>query len=173
MSEPLTTSGTDTPAPGAWDTEEEKMFNKAILIGRLGKDPDLSYTQSGTARCRFSMATSESYKDNQTGERKEKTTWHNVVVWGNQAENVDKYLHKGSLVSVEGKIDNRSYEKDGQTRYITEIVAQRVVFLDTKSDGDRQNGGGGGDYRGGDNQGGLQSGGGRGETSYQEDDIPF
>ena len=160
------------------------MFNKAILIGRLGKDPELSYTQSGTARCKFSLATSESYTDSQTGERKEKTVWHNIIVWGKQGENADKYLRKGSRCAVDGKIDNRSYEKDGQTRYITEIIAHRVTFLDTKSEGGGQQGGGrqGGGRQGGGRQGGGRQGDGQRRDEGQsygggygpaDDDIPF
>jgi single-strand DNA-binding protein len=84
-------------------------INKAILIGNLGKDPALSYTQSGTAACRFSLATSESYSPSGGGERKERTDWHNIVVWGGRAEAVNKYLHKGSRVYIEGRIESRSW----------------------------------------------------------------
>jgi single-strand DNA-binding protein len=157
--------------------KEENMLNKAMLIGRLGKDPELSYTQSGTARCRFSLATSEKYRDN-NGEMKEDTEWHNVIVWGKQAENCEKYLQKGRLVHIEGKITTRSWEdqQSGQKKYITEIKAHRVTFL--SSEGDSGGGRRGGGNRGG---GGNQGGGGPGADvpgqsgGYNpgDDDIPF
>jgi len=105
-------------------------LNRALLIGRLGKDPELTYTQGGTARCRFSLATSESYKD-QAGEWQERTEWHNVVAWGKQAESAGKYLTKGSQACIDGKIQTRSWEdqKTGEKKYMTEINAQRVIFL--------------------------------------------
>jgi len=104
--------------------------NLVILVGRLGKDPELTYTQSGTPRCRFSLATSESYTNN-AGERQEKTDWHNIICWGKQAEPVSKYLAKGKECYIEGKIENRSWDdpKSGQKKYMTEINAKRVVFL--------------------------------------------
>jgi single-strand DNA-binding protein len=131
--------------------------NKAILVGNLGKDPDLGYTQSGTARCTFSMATTESYTNN-AGERQERVEWHNIVVWGKQAESVSKFLAKGRQAYVEGRIQTRSYDdKDGNKRYITEINANRVVFLGSRGN----DGGGGGGYQGGGGGGGgYQSGGG-------------
>ncbi len=103
--------------------------NKAIIIGNLGKDPILAKTSGGTTTCKFSVATSEKYKD------EEKTTWHNVVTFGKTADNCGKYLSKGKTVYVEGRIDNRSYEKDGQTKFFSEIVADRVQFLSQKSSG--------------------------------------
>jgi len=104
--------------------------NRVILVGRLGKDPEIRYSQQGTAVTNFSMATSEKYK----GE--EKTTWHRLVAFGKTAEIAEKYLSKGSQVYVEGKLQTRSYEKDGQTRYMTEVVANTVQFLDSKPKGD-------------------------------------
>lgn len=106
-------------------------LNKVQLIGHLGKDPDLKYTPSGTAVASFSLATTMSHKGTD-GEWKEKTEWHNIKVWGAQAENVSKYTHKGSLVHVEGRIETRKWEKDGQNHYITEIIADRVLYLDRK-----------------------------------------
>jgi single-strand DNA-binding protein len=159
--------------------------NKAILIGNLGKDPDLSYTQSGTARCKFSLATSESYVTG-AGERQDRTEWHNIIVWGKQAEVVAKFLQKGRKAYIEGRIQTRSWddEKSGQKRYMTEINAQKVVFLGSRGEG---GGGGGGGYQGSDNyQGGGQSGGGDsgqdggsqagpgpGGLGPDDDDIPF
>ena len=108
--------------------------NKVILVGNLGKDPELSYTQSGTARCRFSLATGESYTNN-AGERQQRTEWHNIVVWNKQAENCATYLKKGSSVVVEGKIRTRSWDDNGVTKYRTEVVASGIKFLGTKSGG--------------------------------------
>ena len=95
--------------------------NKAILIGHLGKDPEIRNFESGATLATFSMATTESYKDKTTGEKKEITEWHNIVLWRGLAEIAAKYLHKGDMVYIEGKIRTRSYEKDGVTKYITEI----------------------------------------------------
>lgn len=109
-------------------------LNKALLIGRLGKDPELKYTSNGTAKLAFSLATSEYYKD-QAGEKVEKTTWHNIVMWGQRAETMANYLKKGKLVFVEGKIDNRSYDKDDGTKgYANEVVALNLQILDKKED---------------------------------------
>lgn len=110
-------------------------LNKAMVIGRLGKDPELKYTQSGTAVCTMSLATDESYKDKQ-GNRVDQTEWHRIVVWDKQAENCAQYLAKGRLVYVEGKLQTRKWQdQQGQDRYTTEIVAQRVQFLESKSSG--------------------------------------
>lgn len=103
--------------------------NMAILVGNLGKDPEVRFTQSGRAVANFSVATSEVWTG-QDGGRQERTEWHNVVVWGKQAESCGQYLAKGRQVFVQGNIRTRSYEdKTGNTRYVTEIVAQRVQFL--------------------------------------------
>lgn len=109
------------------------MLNKVTLIGRLGKDPELRNTNAGSV-CNFSIATSEKYKDKSTGETKEKTEWHNIVSWNKTADVAGKYLHKGDLVYVEGKIQTRSWEKDGVTRYTTEIVIFELKMLSTKRD---------------------------------------
>lgn len=110
-----------------------KGLNKATLIGHLGKDVELKYTPNGTAVANFSLAVSESYK-NESGEWVEKTEWFNVVAWKKTAETCSNYLRKGSKVYLEGKITNESYEKDGEKKYITKIVAQNLVFLDKKGD---------------------------------------
>lgn len=95
--------------------------NKVILVGRLGKDPEVRYTQGGKAVANFSLATDESYKGTD-GEKVKKAEWHNIVVWGNSVENfVKPYLHKGDMVYVEGKLQTRSWEKDGEKKYTTEI----------------------------------------------------
>ena len=103
--------------------------NKAILVGNLGKDPEIRFTGTGRAVCKFPLATTTSWNDND-GQRQERTEWHNVIVWGKQGENCGKFLSKGRQVFVEGEIRSRSYDdKDGNKRYITEIVAQSVRFL--------------------------------------------
>jgi single-strand DNA-binding protein len=110
-------------------------LNKVMIIGRLGADPELKYTQSGTPVARMRIATSETYTDRE-GNRQESTEWHTVVVWNNTAENCANYLSKGSMVYVEGSITTRQWQdKDGQNRYTTEIKGQRVQFLDRKGDG--------------------------------------
>ncbi len=108
--------------------------NKVILVGHLGKDPELRYTSSGTAVATFSLATSERYKD-KSGEQQEKTEWHNIVTWRNLAEICGKYLHKGKQVYIEGRIQTRSYDdRDGNKRYMTEIVADQMQMLGSKGD---------------------------------------
>ncbi len=106
--------------------------NKVILVGRLGKDPEVRHLENGTPVASFSIATSESYKDKSSGERVEKTEWHNIVLWRGLAEVAEKYLHKGDQVYVEGKLQTRSWEKDGVTRYSTEIVGREMTMLGSK-----------------------------------------
>jgi single-strand DNA-binding protein len=106
--------------------------NKVILIGRLGKDPEVRNLENGVSVANFTMATSESYKDRTTGEKKEATEWHNVVLWRGLAEISQKYLHKGDLVYIEGKLRTRSWEKEGVTRYTTEIVADNMTMLGSR-----------------------------------------
>ncbi|MBT4775782.1 MAG: single-stranded DNA-binding protein [Crocinitomicaceae bacterium] len=104
--------------------------NKVILIGNLGKDPEVRYLEGGTAVANFTLATSESFKDRNTGEKKSITDWHNIVVWRGLAELVEKYLKKGSKIYVEGKLKTRSWkDQDGNTRYTTEIVADNLTML--------------------------------------------
>jgi single-strand DNA-binding protein len=109
-------------------------LNKVMLIGRLGRDPEIRYSQQGLAVVNFSLATSEQWTDKNTGDRQEKTEWHRIVVFGKQAEICEKYLSKGSQVYIEGRLQTRNYEKDGQTHYITEIVVANFQFLDSKQD---------------------------------------
>ena len=106
--------------------------NKVILVGRLGKDPEVRHLESGAAVANFSMATSEVYKDRNTGEKKEITEWHNVVLWRGLAEVAEKFLKKGDMAYVEGKLRTRSWEKDGVTRYTTEIVGDNMTMLSPK-----------------------------------------
>jgi single-strand DNA-binding protein len=108
--------------------------NKVILVGNLGKDPDLRATPNGTSVCTFSLATSERFKDRQ-GVQQDKTEWHNVVAWSGLAEICGKYLTKGKQVYIEGKIQTRSYDdRDGNKRYITEIVASEMLMLGKAGD---------------------------------------
>lgn len=107
-------------------------LNKVILVGRLGQDPKLSYTQSGQPVCNMRLATNEFYVD-KDGNRQERPEWHGVVVWGKQAEFCGNYLSKGRLVLVEGRLQTRKWQdQQGQDRYTTEIVAQRVQAMDSK-----------------------------------------
>lgn len=105
------------------------MINKVILVGRVGKDPEVRNLENGTAVANLSIATTESYKDKISGEKKETTTWHNLVFWRNLAEIAQKYVKKGQLLYVEGKLQTRSWEKDGVTKYITEIVGNELKML--------------------------------------------
>lgn len=101
----------------------DKGVNKATILGHLGKDPEVRYSPSGTAFAKFSLATSESWNDKNTGEKREQTEWHNIVIQGKLAEVAGEYLRKGSQVYIEGKIKTRKYQgNDGQDKYITEIV---------------------------------------------------
>lgn len=106
--------------------------NKVILVGRLGKDPEVRNLENGAVVANFSVATSESYKDKTTGEKKEITEWHNVVLWRGLAEIAQKYLHKGDMVYIEGKLRTRSWEKEGVTRYTTEVIADNMTMLSPK-----------------------------------------
>lgn len=109
--------------------------NKAIIIGRLGRDPEVRYTQDGRAVASFSVATSEEWKDKDSGDKKERTEWHKVVAFGRLGEICGEYLAKGRLVYVDGRLQTRSWEKDGVTRYTTEIVASNMQILESKSGG--------------------------------------
>ncbi len=104
-------------------------INKVILIGRLGKDPDVRDAPSGDTVTNFSIATSEEWKDKSTGEKKERTEWHRIVAFRRLGEICGEYLSKGSQVYIEGRLQTRSWEKDGETKYTTEVVASNVQFL--------------------------------------------
>jgi len=113
-------------------------INKVILVGHLGKDPELRYTPTGTPVATFSLATSEKFKD-RDGQPQERTEWHNIVAWRGLAEICDKYLHKGKQVYIEGKITTRKYQdRDGQDRYITEIIADQMQMLGRSPDSQNQ-----------------------------------
>lgn len=109
--------------------------NKVILVCRLGKDPETRRIENGSVVTNFSAATSEVYKDKHTGERKEVTDWHNIVIWGKLAEVAEKYLKKGDMVYIEGKLKTRTWEKDGVTRYTTEIIGDNMTMLTPKGSG--------------------------------------
>ena len=165
-------------------------LNRAILVGNLGMDPELKFTQGGQAVLRIRLATTDSYLS-KTGERQERTEWHTVTVWGKRAEALNKILSKGRTIWVEGRIQTRSWEdKDGHKRYSTEINAQNIGLVGGGGGGGgaRTGGGygggggaGGGGYGGG--GGGFEGGGGGfeggpdfeggGGSSGGDDDIPF
>ena len=110
------------------------MVNKAILVGRLGRDPEVRYTTSGTPVANFSLATDESWTD-KNGERQRRTEWHQIVVWSRLAEICERYLRKGRLVFIEGQIQTREWEdRDGNRRRTTEIVARNMQMLGSRSD---------------------------------------
>lgn len=137
--------------------------NKVILIGNLGRDPELRYTQSGQAVANFSLATTDRFS-NREGDRQERTEWHRVTVWGKTAENCAQYLNKGRSVYVEGRLQTREWEdKEGQKRRTTEVIAQTVQFL-----GGRGQGAGGPADAGEGGRGDF-----RDEPPPQGDDIPF
>lgn len=110
------------------------MINKVILVGNLGTDVEIHIFENGNKIGKAAVATSESWKDKQTGEKKQATTWHNVIFQGAKAELAEKYLSKGDKVYLEGKITNRSYEQDGITKYVTEIYVYDMRFLSTKKE---------------------------------------
>jgi len=113
--------------------------NKVILVGRLGADPEINYTPSGSAVTNFQMATSENWKD-KDGEKVEKTEWHRIVAFAKLAEIMAEYLHKGSQIFIEGRIQTRQWEdKEGNKRYTTEIVANQMQMLGDKNNNDKGN----------------------------------
>jgi single-strand DNA-binding protein len=144
--------------------------NKVILVGRLGKDPEVRTTGNGTPVASFSIATNEKWTG-KSGAAEEKTEWHNIVAWARLAELCRDYLTKGSQVYIEGRLQTREYEdKDGIKRRTTEINAREVVFLSTRAGG----GGGRGEDTGGGSYAGSSYGGvGPAEPAVADDDIPF
>ena len=148
--------------------------NKVILVGNLGRDPEVRHSQAGAKIVNFSLATSETWKDKNTGERREKTEWHRVVIFSEGLARIaESYLRKGSKVYIEGSLQTREYEKDGIKRYSTEIVLQgfnsTLTMLDTR-------GGGGGDYAPpGEPEygGGAPASGGGVPGGDLDDEIPF
>jgi single-strand DNA-binding protein len=161
--------------------------NKVILIGNLGRDPEIRSTQDGTRIANLSLATSETWRDRNSGERKERTEWHRVVIFNDRlVEVVEKYLKKGSKIYVEGALQTRKWtDQSGAERYSTEVVLQRFRGELTMLDGRGEGGGGGGfepddgGYGGGGSGGGGSGGGGGGRAERRpsppdlDDDIPF
>lgn len=150
-------------------------INKVILIGNLGNDPDVRYTAGGAAVANISVATSESWRDKESGEQQERTEWHRVVFFGRLAEIVSEYLRKGSKVYVEGRLQTRKWQdKDGNDRYSTEIVANEMQMLDSR--------GGAGDFNQSAPAGNAPSraaaapaaaAAGPADDNFVDDDIPF
>jgi single-strand DNA-binding protein len=153
-----------------------KSVNKVILIGNLGKDPEVKYTPSGTPVAKLTLATNERFKD-KAGDWQDRTEWHNVVVWQRLAEIAGEYLKKGSKVYIEGRLQTRSWDdkQTNQKKYMTEVVAQDLVLLGGRGEG------GGGDEAGGRSRGAAASGfdqrGAEPEpvnsTPISDEDIPF
>ena len=151
--------------------------NKVILVGNLGRDPETRQTQDGRPIVNFTLATNETWKDRQTGERRERVEWHRVVIFNEHlAQIAQNYLSKGSKVYLEGQLQTRKWtDQSGQERYTTEVVLGRfrgeLTMLDSRADGG--GGGGGRDYGGGEPAGAPAAGGGGGPSSDLDDDIPF
>jgi len=146
--------------------------NKVILIGNLGRDPEVRYMPSGSAVANVALATSEQWKDKTSGEQQERTEWHNVVFFGRLAEIVGEYLKKGSQVYVEGSLRTRKWQdKEGKDRYTTEIVANEMQMLGGRGGGGAGAGGGGGDYN--QDQPKRQPASAPAASEDFDDDIPF
>lgn len=146
------------------------MINKVILIGNLGADPEVRYSQSGTAVANFTIATTESRKK-QDGTREELTEWHRIVAFGRTAEICGEYLHKGSRVYIEGRLQTRKWQdKSGQDRYTTEIIANDMQMLGGKGSG----GGSTASYDGGEKSSApAKKSSGGSDKGFEDDDIPF
>ncbi len=155
--------------------------NKVILVGNLGRDPEVRYMPSGSAVANFSIATSESWKDKQSGEQQERTEWHNIVMYGRLAEIAGEYLKKGSKVFIEGRLQTRKWQdkNDGSDRYRTEVIANEMQMLDSRGAG-----GEGGGYNPRQNNQSASAGHGQNQGQNQgapamaaaddfDDDIPF
>ena len=142
-------------------------INKVILVGNLGQDPEVKYTAGGAAVTTLSLATSESWKDKDTGQDQEKTEWHRVVLWRRLAEIAGEYLKKGSKVYIEGQLQTRKWEQDGQTRYTTEVVGRDMLFLDSRGNTSSDNSS---NYEDVNQDVGSQS---LPDSGITDDDIPF
>jgi len=139
--------------------------NKVILVGHVGKDPEVRYLENGTAMAKFTLATSETYKD-KTGNKVEQTESHNVVIWGKLAEIVEKYVRKGKLLYIDGKIRTRSYEVEGVKKYATDIIGENMTMLGGRGEG-------GGESTGGSSMRMAESTPLPAATSDSTDDLPF
>ena len=142
-------------------------INKVILVGNLGQDPEVKYTAGGAAVTTLSLATSESWKDKDTGTDQEKTEWHRVVLWRRLAEIAGEYLKKGSKVYIEGQLQTRKWEQDGQTRYTTEVVGKDMQFLDSRGGSSSDNSS---SYEDANQDMGSQN---LPDSGITDDDIPF
>ena len=153
--------------------------NKVILIGNLGRDPEVRQTQDGRPVVNFTVATNETWKDRQTGERRERTEWHRVVIFGEGlADIAQRYLHKGSKVYLEGQLQTRKWtDQSGQERYTTEVVLSgfraALTMLDSRADGGDGGGGGGGRDYGGGEPAAAPPAAADSAASDLDDDIPF
>lgn len=167
-------------------------LNKVMLLGNLGADPELKMTQGGQAILKLRLATTESYLDKNNA-RQERTEWHSITMWGKRGEALSRFLQKGERIFVEGRISTSSYEKDGEKRYRTEIIANNIILGGRGKGGEMSEGGGGGGYErrpsnGGSRSNGSGGGGGGGSRSPEpppaanedfgdypggDDDIPF
>ena len=141
-------------------------INKVILVGNLGQDPEVKYTAGGAAVTTLSLATSESWKDKDTGSDQERTEWHRVVLWRRLAEIAGEYLKKGSKVYIEGQLQTRKWEQDGQTRYTTEVIGRDMQFLDSRGNSSANNS----SYEETNQDMGSQS---MPDSGITDDDIPF
>lgn len=132
-------------------------LNKVMIIGNLGRDPEVTYTQSGVAVAKITVATSEAWTDKTSGEKREKTEWHRITFFGKPAETIGRYMSKGSQIYVEGKLQTSQYEKDGITRYSTDIIANNFQFIGSKGGGNfQQQSQQGGGFQQPQNNGGFQ-----------------
>jgi single-strand DNA-binding protein len=148
-----------------------KSINKVILVGRLGRDPEMKYTSGGTPFCRFSIATDDNWTDKGSGEKQERTEWHSIVVWDRLAEICNQYLTKGRLVYIEGSLQTREWDdKEGVKRKTTEVRARDMVML---GGGSGSPGGEGGMPSRSDSTGGPSGSSGGGGSAITDDDIPF
>lgn len=143
--------------------------NKAIVVGYLGRDPEINETSGGNKVCRLNVATTRVWNNKQTDEKVEETEWHRIAIWGKQAESCKKYLSKGRMVYVEGRLRTSKYEKDGQDHYSTEIVAEVVQFLGGGR-GEDDEGGGRDEDRGSSKSKKQQQ---KKQSDDEDDDIPF
>ena len=150
--------------------------NRVILVGNLGRDAELRYTPGGAAVANFSIATTETWTDKNTGQRQEHTEWHRVDLWGKRAEALQQYLTKGLKIYVEGSLRTRQWEdRDGNKRYSTDIRADRIEFLDSRGEGGGRRSGGADRNQPSSppEQGSPAGGSGGGSDDLTEDDIPF
>ncbi|MEE9492993.1 MAG: single-stranded DNA-binding protein [Gammaproteobacteria bacterium] len=148
--------------------------NKVILVGNLGKDPEIKYMASGDAVCNATLATSESWKDKQTGEQKERTEWHNLTFYRRLAEIAGEYLKKGSQVYIEGKLQTRKWQdKSGNDRYTTDIIVNEMQMLGARTGGSAAYAGGGSNARPAASQSSAPAAPAQPAADDFDDDIPF